>query len=109
MKPADSKIETFASLAEARYADYWEASGYTFEAAPSIVVKPGRKYAKLVLERPNGNGGSVFAFVDRETGLVYKPAGWSAPAKHARGDVNSAEFGLEALSPAGSMPSVRYL
>jgi hypothetical protein len=107
MKTADTKIENFASLAEARYADYWEASGYTFEPAPNIAVKFGRKYAKLSVKRTSGE--SAFAFVDRETGLVYKPASWSAPAKHARGDVNSAEFGLEALSPAGSMPSVRYL
>ena len=28
--------------------------------------------------------GSVHAFIDRETGDVYKPAGWAKPAKHVR-------------------------
>ncbi len=31
--------------------------------------------------------GSVTAFVDRETGEVYKPASWKAPAKHVRFDM----------------------
>ena len=31
--------------------------------------------------------GSVTAFVDRETGEVYKPASWRAPAKHVRFDM----------------------
>ena len=31
--------------------------------------------------------GSVTAFVDRETGQVYKPASWRAPAKHVRYDM----------------------
>ena len=31
--------------------------------------------------------GSVHAFVDKETGQVYKPASWRAPAKHVRYDM----------------------
>ena len=31
--------------------------------------------------------GSVSAFVDKETGQVYKPASWRAPAKHVRFDM----------------------
>ena len=31
--------------------------------------------------------GSVTAFVDKETGQVYKPASWRAPAKHVRYDM----------------------
>ena len=31
--------------------------------------------------------GSVTAFVDKETGQVYKPASWRAPAKHVRFDM----------------------
>ena len=30
---------------------------------------------------------SAFAFVDKKTGDVLKPASWSAPAKHARGNI----------------------
>ena len=31
--------------------------------------------------------GSVHAFVDRNTGEVFKPASWAAPAKHVRYDM----------------------
>ena len=58
----------------------------------------GKKYIKvfnLQYEAPceyyNRKGGyrqgSVTAFVDKETGQVYKPASWKAPAKHVRYDM----------------------
>ena len=31
--------------------------------------------------------GSVTAFIDKQTGEVYKPASWKAPAKHVRFDL----------------------
>ena len=31
--------------------------------------------------------GSVTAFIDKQTGQVYKPASWKAPAKHVRYDL----------------------
>ena len=33
------------------------------------------------------NAGSVHAFIDKQTGEVYKPASWKAPAKHVRFDL----------------------
>ena len=41
-------------------------------------------------KQPNrqfGDDISVHAFVDKNTGEVYKPAGWKAPAKHVRFDM----------------------
>ena len=48
----------------------------------------GVKYYKLI-ERSTrqsslGGGGSVHAFIHRQSGAVYKPASWKAPAKHVR-------------------------
>ena len=57
------------------------------------VVQKGRKYLKIIQQQfddmgPNPTNeyrnGSVHAFIDRETGDVYKPAGWAKPAKHVR-------------------------
>ena len=45
-------------------------------------VELGRKYWKI-----NQNRGGVHAFVDRNTGEVYKPASWKSPAKHVRYDL----------------------
>ena len=60
-------------------------------------VKTGKKYYKIVQqefetwEKSKYYGqyrdGSVHAFVDKETGKVYKPAGWAKPAKHVRFDM----------------------
>ena len=62
-----------------------------------FVIKTGKKYYKIVqqeLETWSGSkyygkyrDGSVHAFVDKETGEVYKPAGWAKPAKHVRFDM----------------------
>ena len=59
-----------------------------------FVVKTGKRYYKIVQqefetwEKSKYYGqyrdGSVHAFVDKETGDVYKPASWAAPAKHIR-------------------------
>ena len=63
-------------------------------------IREGKKYYKIVqmeYDRVWKNGiiddsnivyeyreGSVHAFVDKNTGNVYKPASWKAPAKHIR-------------------------
>ena len=46
-------------------------------------VELGRKYWKIIQ-----NQGGVHAFVDRNTGEVYKPASWKSPAKHVRYDLS---------------------
>ena len=57
-------------------------------------VNTGKKYYKIVQMNfdtfQNLNEyreGSVHAFVDKQTGQVYKPASWQAPAKHVRYDL----------------------
>ena len=49
----------------------------------------GKKYLRVVREEYDERNDrwrdtTVHAFVDRETGEVYKPASWKAPAKHVR-------------------------
>jgi len=57
-------------------------------------VNTGKKYYKIVQmefdtfqDRNEYRAGSVHAFVDKQTGQVYKPASWQAPAKHVRYDL----------------------
>ena len=54
----------------------------------------GRKYIKIIQQdydtfrdRNEYRDGGVHAFVDRNTGEVYKPASWKSPAKHVRYDM----------------------
>ena len=50
----------------------------------------GRKYHKLIMV-DSGGGRSVHAFVDKQTGEVYKSASWKAPAKGVRYDLRIIE------------------
>lgn len=44
-----------------------------------------RKYYRLVMRYLRGSKQrSVHCFIDKNTGAVYKPASWKAPAKHIR-------------------------
>ena len=59
----------------------------------SFFIEKGRKYYKVCLRwkqvnRQFGDDISVHAFVDKNTGEVYKPAGWKSPAKHVRFDMS---------------------
>ena len=46
-------------------------------------IKRGRRYLKVMM-KDSGGSSSVHAFIDRETGDVFKPASIKAPAKGAR-------------------------
>jgi len=55
--------------------------------------KVGKKFIKVFnlqfdtfRDRNEYREGSVTAFIDKNTGEVYKPASWRAPAKHVRFD-----------------------
>jgi len=65
-------------------------------------VQNGKKYYKVIQQdydtfqdRNEYRDGSVHAFIDKNTGEVYKPASWKSPAKHVRYDmriINQREF-----------------
>ena len=59
-----------------------------------FVIRTGKKYYKIIQQdfdtfrdRNEYRDGSVHAFVDKNTGEVYKPASWKSPAKHVRYDM----------------------
>ena len=68
-------IRSFEKQYPGRYGDM------TFE------INKGNKYYKI-MEVTSSMGcvtsRSVHVFVSRQTGAVYKPAGWKSPAKHVR-------------------------
>lgn len=45
----------------------------------------GSKYYRIWTEQ--GSSKSVYCFVDKETGGIYKSASWKTPAKHVRGNI----------------------
>jgi len=86
--------------------DRWYRSQYTNLTPPTLQSKKGKKYIKISKVERNATGGSVEAFIDMSTGDIFKPASYSAPAKHARGNIFSDDNGMEAIDAEGD---VRYL
>ena len=50
------------------------------------VIESGKKYHKVIMN-DGGSSRSVHAFVDKNTGEVYKSASWKSPAKGVRFDL----------------------
>ena len=67
-------------------------------------VNSGRKYLKI-----NQINGGVHAFVDKQTGEVFKPASYKAPAKHVRYDLRRIKQRHECFSNADWAGSYLYL
>ena len=76
-----------------------------------LEYKVGKKYIKVLSylvsngERERGN--SAFMFVDKETGAVYKPASWKAPAKGIRFYIEQLEENPDLVDPYGSFLYLR--
>ena len=75
-----------------------EIENGTYNGLYKFTFKTGKKFHKVYFleyqeaseyyNRPAGyRAGSVHAFIDKQTGEVYKPASWKAPAKHVRFDL----------------------
>ena len=85
---------------------YWEERIEDYKAGKDLYkfsIVTGRKYHKIVQTCTDGSQ-SVHAFVDKNTGELYKAASWKAPAKDVRFDlriIEQREFVLENCDWAG--------
>ena len=99
------EIEEFAGRVQDMFDETYK---FDLSLKPTVVVKFGRKYAKLIKEYNTGPRGSqrhVYGFVDMHTGDIYKAATWRAPAKHARGNIFNNDGGMGACTVYG----IKYL
>ena len=73
---------------------------------PLLKYEVAKKYIKVYrLDVVNGeirDGRSVFMFIDKETGAIYKPASWKAPAKGIRFYIESLAENPELVDQYGS-------
>ena len=90
-------IESDSSLTKG-YKSYYEEQLEKIENGTANLYKfdykVGKKFIKVFnlqfdtfRDRNEYREGSVTAFIDKNTGEVYKPASWRAPAKHVRFDL----------------------
>ena len=91
------EIEQFVSRVQDLINKHYDEQFPTL-TAPLVLVKFGRKYAKVIKE---GSQTSVYGFVDAHTGDIYKAATWAAPAKHIRGSIFADDGGMSSCTPYG--------
>ncbi len=73
-------MSLFMGRIDEKYGEYYEKTLTALKYEP-IRVNRGRRFDKLI------QGGSVYCFVEKNTGNVYKAASWKAPAKIVRFDL----------------------
>ena len=98
------EIEEFASRVQQMVNEHFRER-FPNLTPPTISIKFGRKYAKLIRESSTGARGNtqkfVYGFVDAHNGDLYKAASWKAPAKHIRGSIFADDGGMSSCTPYG--------
>lgn len=91
-------LEYFGKLQEHVKNDYlrWgNNSEYAQANIPQLSLSEGKRFVKIVVKDLHGNARSVFGFIEKETGLVWKAASYKAPALNfPRGNIND-QTGLD--------------
>jgi hypothetical protein len=108
-KLIDSKFEEafacFFELAKQKVEKSYENVRY---AKGTLEYEVGNRYVRIWrVEKPTDGGHtynhrSAYCFVDVLNGDILKAASWRAPAKHARGSIYAADFGISAVGPYGA-------
>lgn len=113
MNTTQSKIEFLTEALIEQVNNRWKVSsienGRNFYHI--LTYEVNKKYIKVfdskVYDGVQRDGRSVFMFIDKETGAVYKPASFKAPAKGIRFQLESLVENLEIVDPYGSFLYVR--
>lgn len=79
------------------------AKNFPTLTAPALEMSDGRRYIRVDRIDGNGRGSrSIHVFIDKKTGDILKAASYKAPAKHARGNLFDASWGLQEMTPYGA-------
>lgn len=82
---------------------------FTALSPPNFFAQPGRKNVRIVqCDSDTGGQRSVYCFIDKATGDIYKAAGWKAPAKGVRGSIWNDNCDVGADKPANLYGSGLY-
>lgn len=104
-KSISQGIDNFMNLITEQHQKYLDTYS-KMDWKSNIVTTKGSKFLKVIDEGSSGGGSSVVAFINRNTGQIFKAASFKIPAKHARGNVLNEDNGLSALNGQGR---IRYL
>ena len=75
------------------YLGWGKNSEFVQKNVPVLTYKEGQRFVKIVSSKFDGTSVSVFGFIEKETGLLWKAAGWKAPALNfPRGNIADADI-----------------
>ena len=94
----EATIKLFVYLLTQEHNRYY-AEKYPTLGVPTFRIQYGSKNAKIVRVDPGSKGGSVYCFIELESGAILKAAGWNAPAKGARGSIFNEDCDVGADKP----------
>lgn len=78
-------LKDFMDYCQNMLSDYM-AKTFPNNPVETLEMMMGGRWVRIV-KTSGSSSRSAWAFVDRTNGDVMKPAGWSAPAKHARANI----------------------
>lgn len=88
------RLCSFLQLAQTKIDEHYKTN-FPALTPDNLTVHEGKKFVKVV------KGGSVYCFINKQTGDVLKAASWNAPAKHARGNIFNDDFGMNGITVWG--------
>ena len=104
----DGFVAAWSKMREEHYSTH-----YTSVFAEPLEVQYGSKFAHVIKRHANGvnfSAGAFIALCDFNTnkalgpvkmGNIHKPATWKMPAKHARGNILTPDFGMSCMTDYG--------
>lgn len=94
-KPSfDGAMGKFKAHAQKQIDDYYAANFPNSKTKPTLHYSDGEKYIRVTKVEPGQKTGSAHSFIDKATGDVLKPDGFKRPAKGARGNIFTGDFGV---------------
>lgn len=109
----ETRVEEFRAIAEAVIREHFARQGFTFAVPHVEIHSRGRRFFKLVNTESDPETGDkrgqtmVHSFVEIDTGDIFKPATFKAPAKHARGNIWDEDGGRSSMTPQGGIKYLR--
>jgi hypothetical protein len=86
----DTRIDKLIEAVKNNFQVYQKNMNYTIPSVVLSDIRPGSKYIKIFIttafkdDLDDTRGWSVWMFIDKKNGNVYKPASVKAPAKGVR-------------------------
>jgi len=87
----NERFAGFVSKIQREITNYYR-NKFAILQIPNVKFLVGSKYIKLVTTSRGDRGSSVYCFVNKSTGDIYKAASYAAPAKHARGNIFDEDY-----------------